>query len=496
MDARTGVLDIGELWRLTMEHSPVGMAIVAPDGRIVVANAALGEMLGYDPLELATRTVEDLTHPDDLAPDLELIRQAVDGTMASYRIHKRCIRSDGAVLHGELSALLLRSADGQPLHFIMQIIDRTDVHAFAERLDAAEEVAQTASARAEAIFEAAGVGLLMVDADGRTVAHNRQHQELLEMAFPEGHRGLPGQVGFVYDADQSRLLAREEMPSVRAARGEYFQDVLVWIGQQESTRRALSVTARPVRDRTGTVIGAAVASDDVTDLLRATRAKDQFVAAVSHELRTPLTAAMAYLELLDETLDELPEARQQVTAARRNILRLSHLVADLIFSTRASSGSSGAPVIAPYRLDLVTVLREAVDAAAVDADGAGVHLTSEHPVAVEVVADGMRLRQVLDNLIANAIRFGRPDGRVDVTLTEDDEWVVLTVADDGEGIEPEDVPEVFDRFFRGENARRRQISGTGLGLHIVRTIVEAHGGQVSVDSAAGVGTTVRVELPR
>ena len=153
-------------------------------------------------------------------------------------------------------------------------------------------------------------------------------------------------------------------------------------------------------------------------------------------------------------------------------------------------------MIDPYRVDLVTVLREAVDAAAVDAAGAGVRLTSQHPAGLEVVADGLRLRQVLDNLIANAIGYNRPDGHVDVALTETSTHVVLTVADDGEGIDPTDVRQVFGRFFRGQNARRRQIGGTGLGLTIVRTIVEAHGGTVSVESVAGEGTTVRVELPR
>ena len=131
---------------------------------------------------------------------------------------------------------------------------------------------------------------------------------------------------------------------------------------------------------------------------------------MSHELRTPLTSGLAYLELLEESVEHLPEARQQVNAARRSMLRLSQLVADLIFSTKASSG---APVIDPYPTDLAMIVREAVAAAEVDAAGAGVRLSSELPVSVEVMADGMRMRHVLDNLIANAILYGRPDGRVD-----------------------------------------------------------------------------------
>ena len=98
-----------------------------------------------------------------------------------------------------------------------------------------------------------------------------------------------------------------------------------------------------------------------------------------------------------------------------------------------------------------------------------------------MVADGIRLRQALDNLVGNAILYSRPDGHVDVTVARPT-GVVITVADDGEGIDADDVDEVFGRFFRGQNARRRQVGGTGLGLTIVRTIVEAHGGHVSVAS--------------
>ena len=495
MDAHTGVLDTGELWRLTMEHSPVGMALVSPDGQIVTANAALGEMLGYDHHDLSSRSVADLTHPDDRDADLDLMRQAMAGSTTSYRVPKRCIRSDGSLLHGQLSALLMRDTEGAPLHFIMQIIDRTDVHAFAERLDEAEETAFDLRSKGQAILESVSVGLLLVDADGTYRAWNRRQQELLDIAFPDGHGGRAGETGFVYDADQQEVLSIDQFPCARATHGEgeEFDDLLIWIGEDPATRRALSVSARTVADRSGVLTGAVLAYNDVTQLIQAVSVKDEFVSTVSHELRTPLTSALAYLELLDESVAQLPGARQQVVAARRNVLRLSHLVADLIFSTRASSGS---PVISPHRVDLVTVLREAVEAAAVDAEGAGVQLACEHPDVLEVLADGIRLRQVLDNLIGNAILYGRPDGHVDVTLAESDGTVVITVSDDGEGIDPDDLEEVFDRFFRGQNARQRQIGGTGLGLSIVRTIVDAHGGDVSVTSTAGEGTIVRVVLPR
>ncbi len=491
MDTR--LHETGDLWRLTMEHSPVGMAIVSLTGDIVTANVAMCDMLGYEPETITGLTFHDITHPDDLARDLRLVERSLAGEIGSYRVTKRYVCADGSILIGDLSVALLRDSDGEPIHFISQIADRTERHAFVERLEAAEEAAFDVESKAQALFESVSVGLLLVNADGSYSAYNRRQSELMDIAFPDGHLGQSGQDGFVYDAEQSRTLMPDEIPCARATAGEEFDDLLIWVGEKPAARRALSVSARTVHDRTGALTGAVLAYNDVTQLIRAVKVKDEFVATVSHELRTPLTAALAYLELLDETVESVPGARQQVTAARRNMLRLSHLVADLIFSTQASAGS---PVVDPYLVDLVTVLREAVDAAGVDAAGAGVELTSDHPSSLEVVADGIRLRQVLDNLIANAILYSRPDGHVEVVLAEADAGVVLTVSDDGEGIDAEDVHEVFGRFFRGQNARRRQIGGTGLGLSIVRTIVEAHGGVVSVESVAGEGTSVRVELPR
>ena len=484
--------DTDELWRLTMEHSPVGMAILSPAGDFLTANVALCDMLGYDPEVMATLTFQDITHPDDLAADQRLVDQALAGEISSYRITKRYVRSDGTALIGDLSVALLRDEKGAPVHFISQVADLTERQAFVERLDAAEAVAEAERRKAQAVFEGVSVGLLQIDADGHYLACNHRLREFLALAFPAGHRGVAGEPGFAYDVDLRRL-EPDEMPSARAARGEQFNDVRLWVGEDPGTRRALSVSARSVLGRDGAPAGAVLAYHDVTDLVRAMDVKDEFVATVSHELRTPLTSALAYLELLDDSGDVSDEGRQQVTAARRNMLRLSHLVADLIFTTRASAGS---PVVDPYRVDVAMLLAEAVAAASLDAESAGVRLAGRRVESLVAVADGMRLRQVFDNLLDNAIAYSRPGGVVTVDLAEVDGRLELVVADQGVGIEPGELDQVFGRFHRGANARLLNVPGTGLGLTIVRTIVEAHGGHVTLESAPGRGTTVRVAIPR
>lgn len=492
MIQQTRLPETDDLWRLTVEHSPVGMALVSPGGDFLTANVALCDMLGYDAEQMSHLTFQDITHPDDLASDMRLVDQTLAGEISSYRITKRYLRADGSILIGDLSVALLRAPDGAPIHFISQIADLTERHAFVERLDAAEAAVESEQRKADAVFDTVAVGLLLLDADGSYQGYNSRHQDFMDLAFPDGHLGRVGQTGFLFDAD-GRALTAEEMPTTRAVAGEEFDDFMVWVGEDPETRRALSVSARSIRDRFGTFTGAALAYQDLTEMMRATKVKDEFVSSVSHELRTPLTSAMAYLELIEDSADVRPEVLQQVAAARRNILRLSHLVADLLFSTRASSGST---VIDPYRVDVVTVMSEALDSAAVDAAGAGVTLESDLPDSLVAVADGMRLRQVVDNLLANAITYTPRDGTVSVALTATERHIEITVADTGEGMDGDDLRDVFVRFHRGENARRRQVPGTGLGMTIVRTIVEAHGGEVSLQSALGVGTTVRVVLPR
>ncbi|HEY0644055.1 MAG TPA: PAS domain S-box protein, partial [Nocardioides sp.] len=423
MEPRT-LPDTDDLWRVTMEHSPVGMALVSPDGQFLTANASLCDMLGYDHDDLLTRTFQDLTHPDDLDSDMRFVERTLAGEIGSYRVFKRYVRSDGSTLLGDLSVALMRDEDGAPLHFISQIIDLTERQAFLDRLDAAEAVVDDVHRKAIALFESVNVGLLVIDADGTYGPYNRRQREFLDIAFPGGHSGRSGQDGFVYDAEQERVLTSAEMPCARAAAGEEFDDLLVGIGEDPTSRRAISVTARTYDDRTGDLTGAVLAYSDVTDLIRAVNVKDDFVATVSHELRTPLTSALAYLELL-ETGGTTPDVRRQVTAARRNVLRLSHLVADLLFLTRVSSGS---PVIDPHPVDLAAVVREAVEGAAPDAEAAGVALTASLPESLVAEVDAMRMRQAVDDLLDNAITYCSPDGNVVVTLAESDGRIELTVA--------------------------------------------------------------------
>jgi signal transduction histidine kinase len=229
----------------------------------------------------------------------------------------------------------------------------------------------------------------------------------------------------------------------------------------------------------------------VTAELTALRARDDLVASVSHELRTPLTSILGYLDLAMEDPDTPVAVRASLDVAERNAERLLRIVADILAAS-SSSASSVEASLAPQRIDA----RELVAAAATDAlpRAAGRAITIDvsglEPAAAW--ADPLRLRQVVDNLVSNAIAYNKDGGTVFVGTTTDGTSSWILVRDTGVGISDADRSRLFQRYYKAGTDRR---AGTGLGLAITRDIVRAHGGELALHSAPGVGSTFIVKLP-
>lgn len=506
MTAHRGVVpgsarpDAAELWRMTVEHSPVGMALVDLEGRLVVVNQAAADMLGYTREELLSLTFAEVTVPEDLALSERLFGEALAGERDGYRLTKRYVRRDGEHVWGDLSVAAVKDEDGRAAYFMSQVLDVTERVRDQERIRSAADVISRQQRIAEAILETVDVGLVLLDADGEYAVTNRRHRDFIALAFPDGHGGRAGQEGEVHGPDGVRW-TREQMPSWRAAQGEEFDDVHMWIGADPVVRRALSVSARSVRTPDGRFAGAGLAYTDITEVLRALEVKDDFIAAVSHELRTPLAAIRARAELLASYPDQGPEVRADVAALQRNAARLERLVSDLI---EAGQLQSGALHLRCAAYDVAAVVAEAVAATEPAAVAAGITLVADLADGagsrrrIPAYGDAGRIRQVLDNLLTNAVKHTPPGGslRLDVYWDDVVDEVELVLADTGHGIPADELDRVFERFYRGAAARRRGIEGLGLGLSITRALVEAHGGHVLLESEVGTGTTFTVRLPR
>ncbi len=222
------------------------------------------------------------------------------------------------------------------------------------------------------------------------------------------------------------------------------------------------------------------------------RLRDEFVASVSHELRTPLTSILGYLDLLGE--DDLPqdERSSAFVVVERNAERLLHLVSDLLLVAEADNGRLPLTV---RDVDLSSLARDCIEAALPAAAAGGVELVMRADSDIWVTGDAVRLGQLLDNLVSNAVKFTPEGGKVTLSVRRDDGDVTIDVTDTGPGISAADQQRLFERFFRTSSATAGVTAGTGLGLTIAKAIVEAHNGTIEVESAIGRGATFRVKLP-
>ena len=369
----------------------------------------------------------------------------------------------------------------------------TGIAADHAALDSALDTLEIQRLFAAAILDSVDVGLVLLDHDGTYLTMNKRQQDFLRLAFPGGHAGRAGQLGEVYDVDGTTLLTRQEMPSVRALLDEEFDDITIWVGSDPKTRRALSVSARSVRDENGALMGAALASKDVTDFMTAMKVKDDFIASVSHEFRTPLTSIIGYLSMMlndDEPLSASQSRHVQVVA--RNADRLNKLVSDLLITAQPDTVPLEVVLAAS---DVNSIVRGSVESAQPAAWARGVELRFRSPGPLWLMVDAQRFAQVVDNLISNAIKYSPNGGPVEVGLSSSDGSLRLVVTDHGIGMSPEDLARLFTRFFRAREAEELSIQGIGLGLSIVKRIVESHGGQVFAESRLGKGSSFRVELP-
>ena len=242
-------------------------------------------------------------------------------------------------------------------------------------------------------------------------------------------------------------------------------------------------------------LGAIAILHDITDLERLEQVRKDFVANVSHELRTPLAGIIGYADtLLDGALDDQKNNRQFIEIIRTNAVRLNNIAADLLILSELES-TMDQPV-EPDVISVRGVLDGALATVASEARLRDVALIREDVDNLFVNGSRLRLEQALLNLMANAIKFNRPGGEVRVRAGYNPAGqVAITIADTGVGIPSQDLPRIFERFYRVDKARSRQVGGTGLGLSIVKHVVERMNGTISVESQLGRGSIFTLVLP-
>src|SRR5437588_2337792 len=332
----------------------------------------------------------------------------------------------------------------------------------------------------QTIFSAMQDALLVVDSNRRVILTNQTFRKLF--ALPEISMGTP-LLEVVRDATLDGAIA-DAFRGSESVRSELTLD-----GSQ------IELYAVVTRNDAGELTGALVLFHDITELKKMDQVRRDFVANVSHELRTPLSILRGYIEtLLDNPKTPHEELLRILRVMERHSNRLELLVEDLLTLAQLESGN---PDLQLEIVDLPEFLREMIR------DWEKKLATKQLSIVVDISptlspirADRTRLQEALDNLLDNAVKYSREQGEIRLSARQRDGQLELSVSDEGIGIAGEDLPRIFERFYRADKARSPdRVRGTGLGLAIVKHVAQLHGGRVEAESELGRGTTIRVILP-
>jgi PAS domain S-box-containing protein len=517
-------------YRALAETATDAILTIDERSRIVFANPAAERLFGFSSEELLDRTLTDLMPPRFRARHTQGMRNYFatgERRIPWTGVELPGLRKDGTEVPLEISFseyvdkerfvtgiardVGARKRQTEALRLLSEIGGIVGVS-----LDYEKTLPGAANALIPVLGDWAIIDLLHDDGTFRRVAIAHSNPECTAMAW-ELERKFPSDAtgaGEVALTNESRIAQTQDEVLQWMARSEEHADGLRALGFQCAVSIPLTARGRNLGALTlastsqsrpfgeegialaeETARRIAVAIDNARlyeNSLEASRARDEFLATISHELKTPITSVLGFTQLLKQdnlSDEEIQIALESIEASAKSQARL---VEDILDMSRAIMGK--------FRLDvspthLATVVDQAVEAVRPAATAKGLELAANlESTRCLVLGDPSRLQQVVWNLLTNAIKFTSPGGRVDIGLECQENMLILTVRDSGAGIPPEVLPQVFDRFWQGQSAREH--GGLGLGLSIVRHLVELHGGSVRADSeGVGKGSTFTVRLP-
>ncbi|MDI1480788.1 sensor histidine kinase [Polyangium sp. y55x31] len=486
-------------FRATFDQAAVGMAHVGLDGHWLHLNQRYCDLLGYSIDELRKLTFQDVTHPADVEADVALAGRLIAGELSTYSMEKQYIRKDGSLVWVALACSLVRKTNGEPDYFIALATDVSERRAAQDALRHERDFTS-------AILDTVCALVVVFDREGHIARWNRACERLTGYTFDEV-KDVP-----VWD----RLLLPEE----RAAVMHVFARIVDaqentrgyenhWVGK-DGARHLIAWSSTTLVDDGGRVAHVIGTGIDVTDQRRAEahrarlyqeaedaiRLRDEFLSIASHELKTPLTPiglqVSHILRALRKDPASLPPDKllPRLETIRRQVERLGSLVTELL---DISSITAGRLRLEWEEVDLAAVARDVALRLGYEAARAGCKLDVRAQAPLPGRWDRARLDQIVTNLLSNAIKYGAGKP-IDLVVEGDDSTARLLVRDRGIGIAPEHQARIFDRFERA--VPDQQYGGFGLGLWIVKQILDALGGTIRVTSAPGSGATFLVELPR
>src|SRR5882762_4178654 len=478
-----------ERLRIMYDRAPLGIFETDLEGRFVRVNDKFCELTGRTREALLALRAEDITHPDDLAAHREEFDRVRAGLVPAVRREKRYIREDGEVVWVELHRFSIPDAEGAPA-FTVGIAE--DIRERKEM----ETALRRREARFRALMNSAPVLIWVSGLEGMEYVN----QAYLEFLGVESHEVLGNAWTYflhpedrdgyakAYDQVVKGPLPFEHQFRFRRSDGEY---------------RWMMAVALPQFGPAGKFAGYTGASFDITSLKQAEiglrtadQRKDEFIAMLAHELRNPLAPITNIVQMMRAQNLDAKTTDWAHEVLDRQLRNIGRMVNDLLDVSRVSHGKIQ---LHPERVELGELVTRSVDALRATIEAAQKEIAIELPTApVVMFADPVRLEQVIGNLVHNAVKFTPQAGHIWVSaaLTNGDKDVQVSVRDDGDGIAADVLPLVFDLFMQGNTSFDRTQGGLGIGLSLVRGLVELHGGSIEAKSdGPGTGSEFIVRLP-
>ena len=509
-------------FKYVFDHSAIGKSITKPGGKISV-NQAYADMLGYSRHELAHRTWQELTHPDDVALNEAISTRLLNGEQEFARFIKRYIHKNGNIVWADVGVTLRRDEQGNPLYFFTSIMDITERKNAEDALRASEEKyrnlveelevrVQDRTAELQDLYDNSPAGYHSLDANDNFVAVNQTELNWTGYTRDE----MIGRPITSIFTPASTAIFRDNMPRLKT--DGRLAELELEIVRKDSSIFPVLANATAIYDVNGIYVTSRSTLVDITDrkkandalrasrdaldlanqeLERAARLKDEFLANMSHELRTPLNAVLGLAEGLQEQVAGTLNSKQldmigMIQASGRHLLELINDILDL---AKIEAGSTTLELGPVNVKSLCNTSLMFIHEMALKKNIKSISVLD--PAVEWIYADERRVKQMLVNLLSNAVKFTPEGGQMGLEMMGNPQTneVRLTVWDTGIGISQQDLGRLFKPFVQLDSGLTRRYEGTGLGLSLVSRMAQMHGGKISVESELGKGSRFTIQLP-
>jgi PAS domain S-box-containing protein len=457
------------------DHSAVGISMTGLDGKWIEANPALCKITGYSKKELLSKAYLQLTFP----PDIEKTKEFTNGFLSGKKHHgfieKRYITKDGRIVWVYLSVVLVKDRDNKPLYFVVHTEDITERKRLELEL---KKFLQAAENTNEAVILTDTKGIINYANISTDRMLGYSHEELLGLHV--------------------RKIVAKEKDAIKI-----FEEIIskgAWIGELDSIKKGGEIfisklSASTIKDDDGNVMGTMGILRDIRHEKEIEKSKTEFVSLASHQLRTPLASINWIGEMfLHNDFGAISDKqRESMEMLHKSSIRMSALISSLLNVSRLELGTFNVTrkpvVMCKVVNDTLSELEPQIEAKKIRI----IRKCSENMPTIK--ADPILLKIICQNIITNAVHYSRPKTAITIKSIRNRHCFLLTVKDHGIGIPKKEQGRVYAKFFRASNAQAMEASGTGLGLYIVKSILDAVGGEIWFESTLGKGTTFFIKLP-